>query len=180
MQEFITDLFVPAWNNVVEQISTREREIGVIQKGGEYIWSQFFKDIRKFYRLMFKLRFHRSDKRKNENRTTLIRRFVYELGMTIVDFDEQEAFYFFYPILTKLRKDSEPKITNENLAISVFKQFNEASKDLFIKHILFSQLICFFLLNFSEEYINKMNYGFRVNLQKISKRLIKLYTDECN
>ena len=165
-------------SKLVDQISTREREIGVIQKGKEYIWTQLFKDIRRFFRLMFKLRFHRSDKRRNENRTHLIRRFITEIGMTIVEFDEQEAFHFFYPVLTKLRKETEPKFINENLSIKIFYEFRETTRDLFVKHSLFSQLTWFFVLNFSEEYLSKMNYGFKTNTEKIVKRLIKLYTDK--
>lgn len=109
MYNFIRDVFTPQWMKLIDQVSMREREIGVIQKGTIFVWIQLFKDVRRFYRLMFKLRFHRSDKRKDNNRGNLIKLFISELGMTSVEFDEDEAYNYFYPVLTKLRKDFEPE-----------------------------------------------------------------------
>mmetsp|Transcript_13044 Transcript_13044/g.15035 ORF Transcript_13044/g.15035 Transcript_13044/m.15035 type:complete len:236 (+) Transcript_13044:191-898(+) len=76
MHEFLVNIVTPTWSKMLGESSTREREIGVLQKGNKFVWLQFFKDVRKFYRLIFKLRFHRSDKRSDENRAGLVQKLL--------------------------------------------------------------------------------------------------------
>lgn len=175
MFKFIQEVFTPQWTRLLDQVSMREREIGVIQKGMIFVWVQLLKDVRRFYRFMFKLRFHRSDKRKDNNRRHLINWFISELGMTIVDFDENETYNYFYPVLTKLRKDFEPEWTKNTPISKIFTENNFRNKDEFLSDALCSQLLWFFLFNFSEEYLNKMNYGFKDKVQNIIKELISMY-----
>mmetsp|Transcript_25614 Transcript_25614/g.28437 ORF Transcript_25614/g.28437 Transcript_25614/m.28437 type:complete len:108 (+) Transcript_25614:442-765(+) len=59
MKEFLEDYVTPHWNLHLESISERERSIGIINGGQKFAFAQFFKDIQKFFRLIFRLRFHR-------------------------------------------------------------------------------------------------------------------------
>ena len=163
----------------MDQVSIREREIGVIQKGNLFVWVQLLKDVRRFYRLMFKSRFHRSDKRKdNNNRGNLVRWIITELGMETVEFDENEAYNFFYPVLAKLRKEVEPELTNNTPISKIYIENTYKNRDEFLMDGLCSQLLCFFILNFSEEYWSRMYHSFKNEVQTIINSLINKYTKQ--
>jgi DNA-binding transcriptional regulator GbsR (MarR family) len=59
MYEFLQLQFLPEWKLALDQHSSRERELQVYQHDMKFVWVQFFKDVRRFYRIMFRLRFHR-------------------------------------------------------------------------------------------------------------------------
>jgi len=103
MNEFIYEYILPKWEKVLASISKREREQGIIRKGEEFAWKQFLNDIQKFYRLIFKHRFHRLDKRDDSNSEVLAERILSELGIKYKG-DFKKAFHYFYPVLFKLRK----------------------------------------------------------------------------
>ena len=105
MKEFLEDHVSPQWNTYLKGVSERERSIGLINKGAKFWWVEFFKDIQKFYRLIFRLRFHRWDKRKDKNRGPLVKVILSELGIHCKKYDFSEVFWFFYSVLNKLRKN---------------------------------------------------------------------------
>lgn len=74
------DVVLVQWTVFLDNLSTRERDIGFLQKGKQFAWIQFFKDVMRFYRLIFRLRFHRCDKRNDDNQQSLVDTIIYELG----------------------------------------------------------------------------------------------------
>lgn len=174
--DFLNQEIIPEWKIMLQNISEREREIGVIQKGIGFTWTQFFKDIRKFYRLYFRHRFHRCDKRKDSNKARLISTVLNELGINTTDFDADEVFYFFYPVLDKLRKGRSKSAQEIPSTFSqVFNKYSEEGKDEFLFHPLSSQLVCFFIMNYGDYYVNKMKNSYKVKLEKIIEELKKIY-----
>lgn len=53
------DVVLLQWDSFLDNLSKRERDIGFLQKGEEFVWVQLLKDIMRFFRLVFRLRFHR-------------------------------------------------------------------------------------------------------------------------
>jgi hypothetical protein len=82
VREFMRDKVRPQWEEHLKCLSARERNLGIINKGTRYVWVQFFKDIQKFFRLVFRLRFHRCDKRNDVNQRVIIDSILGELGMS--------------------------------------------------------------------------------------------------
>jgi hypothetical protein len=142
MVEFLNETVMPEWKLLLGNISGKERRIGVIQKGEKFVWTEFFKDLRKFFRLIFKLRFHRCDKRKDSNRRVLIDTVLHDLGITASEYDTNEIFYFFYPYLNKLRKENivDEKFKS-NYFSQVFATYNDRNKKRFVYDLLGSQLL---------------------------------------
>mmetsp|Transcript_13045 Transcript_13045/g.15038 ORF Transcript_13045/g.15038 Transcript_13045/m.15038 type:complete len:98 (+) Transcript_13045:908-1201(+) len=96
--------------------------------------------------------------------------------MTVVNFEEHDLFEFFYPVLHKLRKGPKIKNLKTGPFSKLFEEFNESNKQIFIKDLIGSQLLCFFCLNFSDRYINKMKYNFKTSVKRVVNQLNKLYT----
>ena len=70
-----------------------------------YAWTRMLKDIQKLYRLIFKKRFHRLDKRDDSKSATLVKKFMSEIGITH-EGDVMLIFHYLYQQLHKLRKAS--------------------------------------------------------------------------
>jgi len=178
VKEFLEDLVTPQWNLYLEALSERERSIGIINKGTKYAWIQFFKDIQKFYRLMFRLRFHRCDKRNDDNQGLIVQWVLQELGFEC-DYDNiYEVFGFFYSVLNKLRKD--PVNTEEEKSkITFSKVFEEDSKENiqnFINHKVSRLFLIFFIMNFGRDYIHKMTGAFQVEVEAVITYLATQYS----
>lgn len=102
---FLYDEILPTWDKKLGNLSQREREVGQHQRGESYVWKQFLIDVQNFYRIVFKHRFHRLDKRNDENQEILASTILKELGIDYKG-DLKKAFHYFYPVLFKLRKMS--------------------------------------------------------------------------
>lgn len=170
MYEFLQLQFLPEWKLALDQHSSRERELQVYQHDMKFVWVQFFKDVRRFYRIMFRLRFHRWDKRKDFNRDSLVTTILEDLGMPEVLYDKDKLFGFFYPVLSKLRKGNP-----QQEAESEDKMFKFESKDgcdEFMRDALWANLIYFFIVNYAETYLNHMGGVFKKKVSKIIKVLV--------
>lgn len=169
----MNDVVLVQWSVFLNNLSTRERDIGFLQKGTEFAWIQFFKDVMKFYRLIFRLRFHRCDKRNDDNQQSLVETIIYELGFKQWDYDLEEVFQFFYPVLDKLRKTSKvkqgPKFKSFTL---IYESYSEENLQIFISNGLSRQLLAFFILNYSETYQKKMEGSFKEEVKDIISKWI--------
>jgi hypothetical protein len=144
MIEFLKSTVLPEWSLILSSISVKERRIGVIQRGTPYVWTTLFKDIRRFYRLIFKHRFHRCDKRKDSKRQLLVSTILKNLGILEYDYDVNQIFNFFYPVLDKLRKGNSSANKNESekdYFSQVFVTYSKENTNKFLKNNIGSQLI---------------------------------------
>lgn len=141
----------------------------------------FFKDIRRFYRLIFKHRFHRCDKRKDSKRQLLVSTILKNLGIIEYDYDVNQIFNFFYPVLDKLRKgncSADKGISQKDYFSDVFVSYNKEKYKNFLEDGIGSQLIWFFLFNYSESYLKAMEIDFRVHAKNIIKELIDKFSNK--
>ncbi|CAI2373023.1 unnamed protein product [Moneuplotes crassus] len=167
VKEFMLDFVKPQWEAHLKCLSDRERNLGIMNKGSKYVWTQLLKDIQKFYRLMFRLRFHRCDKRNDGNQEVIIDSILGELGMRCSGYDAKEVFQYFYSVLTKLRKSKNSE--SEEFTKTFTKVFEDDSREnieAFINHELSRKFLKFFILNFGEDYIERMNGSFKKEVRE--------------
>jgi len=133
MRDFFRDTLAREWVLYLESISSRERDIGVVNKGRKFVWLQLFKDIRKLYRLVFRTRFHRCDKRRDANQGAIVNSILGELGLDSGCYNTFEIFSFFYPVLAKLRRN--PTFQEEVKTFSkVFDANTRENREEFMSH----------------------------------------------
>lgn len=105
MNTFLEQDVLPAWKENLTNISQRQRAMCIKQGRMTYAIKEFCKDIRNFYRIMFRLRFHRSDKRLDGNNNKMIKGFLNELGMIYEESEiTDDLFTFFYKVHFNQRK----------------------------------------------------------------------------
>jgi hypothetical protein len=115
MNEFLVQDVIPTWKEKISKISQKQRILCIKQGRNHFIDKEFCKDVRSFYRIMFRLRFHRSDKREDGNNSVMVKAFLKEIGILYEpeeDFDE--LFIFFYKVHYNQRKQDFLNLSMEN------------------------------------------------------------------
>ena len=175
MWQFIQNEFLPSWRYTLNKISMRQRELCINQKRPNFLWREFLKDLRNFYRLMFRLRFHRSDKRSDDNSSMIVETILKEIGISLKGYDNfEDAFQFFYKVHYNQRKGVEDFVelpTLLNSSFRVFESYSDENRDVFINDYLGSRLIYYFIVNFGEVYLSKMRGQFKDQVNAIMKEL---------
>lgn len=120
MNDFLHNDVIPTWIQTLGRISQKQRALWIKQGRSNYVQKEFWKDIRNFYRIMFRLRFHRSDKRTDGYNQRIVRVFLNELGIWYEEDDIcDRVFTFLYKVHYNQRK---PNDRNE------FDQFMQKQK----------------------------------------------------
>ena len=138
MNDFLKKNVIPSWTQTLGRISQKQRALCIKQGRNNYVQKEFWKDIRNFHHIMFRLRFHRSDKRTDGYNQRIVRVFLNELGIWYEEDNiSDRVFIFFYKVHYNQRK---PNDKNE------FDQFMQKQK-LIDNDLLFKEYVRLFLLN---------------------------------
>lgn len=170
---------LPKWTDILEKKTVREGEpLG--QVTDEYLWIKVLRDMRDFYRIIFKSRFHRSEKREDSNRDILVKIFLEELGITDISFiNTMSVFDFLYKAHYKARSTNEGKKFKEVInatPMRIYYYFSEGSKNKFLKDDLCSRLLYYFLVNFGDMYLNCVQNSLREGISAITQFVISTYS----
>jgi hypothetical protein len=145
---------LPKWVDILKNKTQREGEpLG--QVTDDYLWIKVLRDMRDFFRIIFKSRFHRSEKRDDSNRDLLVKIFLEELGITDAAYvNTISVFDFLYKAHYKARSTNEGKKFREIINSTPMRiYYCEASRDKFLQDDLCSRLLYYFLFNFGEMYL---------------------------
>lgn len=151
----------------------------------EYLWIKVLRDMRDFFRIIFKSRFHRSEKREDSNRDVLVKIFLEELGITDISFiNSVSTFDFLYKAHYKARSTDEGKIFKEMInttPMRIYYYYSEIAKNIFMQDDLCSRLLYYFLINFGDIYLSCIQKSLRSGVESIielvkSKYGMNLYT----
>uniref|UniRef100_A0A7S3KPF8 Uncharacterized protein n=1 Tax=Euplotes crassus TaxID=5936 RepID=A0A7S3KPF8_EUPCR len=127
---------------------------------------------------MFRLRFHRCDKRNDNNHDSIVDSFLGELGVDCSEYNPEEVFEFLYPVLNKLRKTQNTKTLDkeDRYFTMVFDEESNENISKFINNGLSRQLIKFFLANFARDYVKKMPDNFKEKVSDVISYLASGYS----
>lgn len=156
LHDLLNSIVLPKWSTILSNKTGREGEpIG--QVTDEYVWIKVLRDMRDFFRIIFKSRFHRSEKREDSNRDVLVKIFLEELGITDISFiNTASTFDFLYKAHYKARNTDEGKVFKEMVnetPMRIYYFYSEAAKLAFLEDDLCSRLLYFFLINFGDTYL---------------------------
>ena len=174
--DLLNQVILPKWTAILNKKTKREGEpIGRVTD--EYLWIKVLRDMRDFFRIIFKSRFHRSEKREDSNRDVLVKIFLEELGITNISFiNSVSTFDFLYKAHYKARNTDEGKLFKEvinSTPMRIYYYYSEAAKATFLQDDLCSRLLYYFLINFGDIYLSWIQKNLRESVQSII-HLIKL------
>lgn len=170
--ELLNSVVLPKWSTILSKKTKREGEpIG--QVTDEYLWIKVLRDMRDFFRIIFKSRFHRSEKREDSNRDVLVKIFLEELGITDISLiNSVSTFDFLYKAHYKARSTDEGKMFKEIInatPMRIYYYYSETAKNTFLKDDLCSRLLYYFLINFGETYLSCIQKSLRPGVEGIIK-----------
>jgi len=177
--ELLNTVVVPKWSDILTKKTKREGEpIG--QVTDEYLWIKVLRDMRDFFRIIFKSRFHRSEKREDSNRDVLVKIFLEELGITDISFiNSVSTFDFLYKAHYKARSTDEGKIFKEMInttPMRIYYYYSEIAKNTFLQDDLCSRLLYYFLINFGETYLSCIQKSLRGGVEAIIEQVSTRYS----
>lgn len=178
-EDLLANIVVPKWTSILAKKTKREGEpIG--QVTDEYLWIKVLRDMRDFYRIIFKSRFHRSEKREDSNRDLLVKIFLEELGMTEISFiNSVSTFDFLYKAHYKARSTDEGKIFKDVInatPMRIYYYYSETVRENFLQDDLCSRLLYYFLINFGETYLSCIQKNLRSGIESIINCVERRYS----
>lgn len=176
--ELLNSIVLPKWSDILQKKTRREGEpIGQVTE--EYLWIKVLRDMRDFYRIIFKSRFHRSEKREDSNRDILVKIFLEELGITdITNINTISVFDFLYKAHYKARSTNEGNKFKEiinSTPMRIYYYYSEGSRNQFLRDDLCSRLLYYFLANFGETYLNCIQKNLRKGVTEVINFVMNTY-----
>ena len=155
--ELLDKVVLPKWTQILKKKTVREGEpLG--QVTNEYLWIKVLRDMRDFYRMIFKSRFHRSEKREDANREVLVKIFLEELGIDdTTEVNTDAVFDFLYKAHYKARSKNEGIELKDEInrtPMRIYYYYNEGIRQKFLNDKLCYSLLFYFLSNFGKPYLD--------------------------
>jgi hypothetical protein len=174
--QLLDDVVIPKWTDILKKKTFREGEpIGHVTD--EYIWIKVLRDMRDFYRMIFKSRFHRSEKREDSNRDILVKIFMEELGITGISMVNTIAIFdFLYKAHYKARNTDEGTKFREMInttPMRIYYYYSESIRNNFLHDDICSRLLYYFLVNFGETYLSCIQKNLAESVREIIRYVQK-------
>lgn len=125
------------------------------------IWKKVLRDVREFFRILFRKRFHYLDYKSSKTSRMCTKKLFNELGFQVSEKDIQNVKLFRF--LHQSHK-TNPKIALNGYqyysAYDIIERYNEDTRKLFMTNLLWAKMFYFVFTNFMEEYWKfvKMDY----------------------
>ena len=126
MYDMIFTTVMPKWRNYLRLKSERSIETQVKPRQ-DTLWKKIFRDVREFFRILFRLRFHHHEFKNYEGASNWVQRFFDELGIPLFEREAYDSKLFRF-----VHQTHRLKAWKENeLVVSPFEaieKFNEIYK----------------------------------------------------
>jgi hypothetical protein len=135
--------------------------------------------MRDFYRIIFKSRFHRSEKREDSNRDILVKIFLEELGFSgINSIDTLPVYDFLYKAHYKARSKDNGSHFKEAINSSpmrIYYYYSDSSRTKFLRDDLCSRMLYYFVCNFGDQYIECIQENLKTSLKSVVESIVNNY-----
>ena len=159
MFDIIHGIVIPKWRRYLQLKSDRSIE-SHIKPRQDTLWKKIFRDVREFFRILFRLRFHYLEFRDTRGAEMWIKTFFEEVGIPLSDEEAYDHKLFRFVHQThKLDPNA-----HGNRAVSPFEaiaKFNEIYKKSFMTNFTCARMFYFVYQNFLEEYILHIKHRYR-------------------
>lgn len=109
------------------------------------MWKKILRDLREFYRILFRVRFHYLDYKDKRGAQKWVQVFFHELGIPITQEEIKDAQLFAF--LHQSHKNKK-KYNDQDSVFTIIEEFNELTRVSFMSHPLATILFYFLYTNF--------------------------------
>ena len=159
MSDLIHNYVIPKWKEYLQFKS--ERGMTSTNKARpDTLWKKILRDVREFYRILFRKRFHYLDFKDFKGATKWAKILFEELGIDVSD-DEINDLKFFR-FIHQTHKSKFNKIDEERESpFEVIEKYNEHLRKLFMINWTWSRMFYFVFKNFIEDYCSLIKQAYR-------------------
>jgi hypothetical protein len=155
--DFAKNKLIPAYAQMLTCTIDKETKYRIMDIGEDIAWIKLLKDIRLFYRLLFRTRFHRLDKREQRYNIRITKILLNELQIAYPeDYDISIIYDFFFQVHYNARDHESAGSMNEERKESsckIYESNHLQDKEALFEDPVFSRLIQIFIYNFSDIYL---------------------------
>ena len=151
MYNAIYGIVLPKWENYLRLKSERSVETQ-IKARQDTLWKKIFRDVREFFRILFRLRFNYLEFKDSKGATIWIqKKFFDELGIPITEKEACDNKLFRFVHQTHKIKSTDNGDIEQSPFESIEK-FNEIYKRWFMTNFTWARMFCFVFQSFVKEY----------------------------
>ena len=176
MLERISKYVIPKWRRYLEA----KMDIGGSDNiRRDTIWKKLLRDVREFYRILFRVRFHYLDFKDHQGAYKWIDLMFEELGIEMPKEYKNNSKLFQY--IHQSHKTTNQRIFENNFEedtitpFEVIERFNEISRKLFMSDVMDSRLFYFVFSNFLDVYIKYLSPKYRVRAVTLVCLILRCY-----
>ena len=143
------------------------------------VWKKLLRDVREFYRILFRVRFHYLDFKDDKGAFKWIDLMFEELGFEVPEIYKNNRKLFQYihqshKMTNKRIFDDQFEDENVN-PFEVIEKFNDISRKLFMSDIMGSRLFYFVFNNFLDEYVKYLSPKYRIRAITVIWLILRCY-----
>ena len=150
MYNMINDIVLPRWENYLRLKSERSVDTQVKPRQ-DTLWKKIFRDVREFFRILFRLRFHYLEFKDSKGEIIWIQTFFDDLGIPITEKEACDNSLFRFLHQTHKTKSNDYYKLEQSPFESIEK-FNEIYKRWFMTNFTCARMFCFVFQSFLKEY----------------------------
>ena len=172
MFDLIQNYVIPKWKHYLKIKSERHVE-SEIKARADTIWKKILRDVREFYRILFRNRFHHLEYKDSEGAFTCLKTMFEEVGIDIKgkNVNNLKLFRFVH----QTHKSKLHGVEDQASPFEVIEKYNEYYRRLFMTDISCSQMFYFVYKNFLNVYYSLIKPKYREEVITLICLLLKCY-----
>ncbi|CAI2378390.1 unnamed protein product [Moneuplotes crassus] len=147
--ELIYDSVLPKWEKCLTSKANR-RAPNTPKARSDTVWKKILRDVREFYRLLFRARFHYLEYQNQQGAIVCIQTLFSELNIPLKN--DEEYLHRVFRYLHQSHKSRFPGLSKEPTPLDAIEKYNENYRSLYMKDDFGARLLYFVFKNFTPEY----------------------------
>eukprot|EP00345_Euplotes_harpa_P004508 CAMPEP_0168332646 /NCGR_PEP_ID=MMETSP0213-20121227/9088_1 /TAXON_ID=151035 /ORGANISM="Euplotes harpa, Strain FSP1.4" /LENGTH=324 /DNA_ID=CAMNT_0008336723 /DNA_START=263 /DNA_END=1238 /DNA_ORIENTATION=- len=182
IRELIEQEVVPQWTKYLKKkmLNNEDKETGITPRD-DTIWKKIFRDLREFFRILFKARFHPLDYKSCEQADGCTKILLEEIGVVtsnIKPYELRKIFYFFHQ--TRLNSSDHyssdyVEKEGEMFAMDIVEKYKDSLKALFMVDPISSKLFYFLYYNFDYIYYSYLKEKYKGLIDSVIMKTLECY-----
>ena len=159
MYDMIHETVMPRWKKYLQLKSERSIDTQ-IKPRLDTLWKKIFRDVREFFRILFRFRFQNHEFKDDRGAITCVKTFFDELGIPLTEEEVYDNKLFRFVHQTHKLKSNY----RSDLVVSPYEsieKFNEIYKNSFMTNFTCARMFYFVYHNFLEEYLVHIKSRYR-------------------
>lgn len=181
IKDIIENWVMPQWVSYLrKKQKSREGQDSGLKPRDDTIWKKIFRDLREFFRILFKLRFHPLDYKSCEQADNCCKIILNDLGVDtehVKTQDFRKIFYYFHQ--TRLNSSdhymSNQISKDDDFWMEIIEKYKDSLKSAFMADPIASRMFYFVFYNFDYVYTKFIKEKYQETIGSIIQNCLETY-----